>query len=132
MPNISVTTLLREDFLSYSLIKATLGDAGGTDLDGFVQDIMAGPCRVLNIDMSAVAAFFKMYDSKNPTVGTTDPDFVIEQLASAVSIPIPIPSGGLKFNTGLSFTATTAGGTAGAVGPDPDIVVTLTVLKGVA
>ncbi len=125
----SVTSLKREDFPSYSIVQAVLGDGATSE---FVQDIMAGPCRVLNIDMSGVVAYLKMYDSKTPTIGTTDPDFVIEQLASAVSIPVPIPSGGMKFNVGLSFTAITVGGTAGVTGPVADITVTLTVLKGVS
>ena len=128
----NLTSLKREDFPSYSIIQAVLNDVAG---NVFVQDIMAGPCRVLNIDVSnpAVDGYLKMYDSKNPTIGTTAPDFVIEfpSAGGAVSMAVPIPSGGFKFNTGLSFTFLTTGGTAGDTGPDADVTVTLTVLKGV-
>jgi hypothetical protein len=129
----NVVSLAREDFDSFSIIKAVLDEQAG---DTFVQDIMAGPCRVMNIDVNAPGAdgYLKMYDHKTPTIGTTAPDFVIEfpSAGGAVSMPIPIPSGGLKFNTGLSFTFVTTGGTAGDTGPAADVTVTLTALKGVA
>ena len=119
------------------------------DLDDFVQikdadcnataekDIFAGPCRVTAIRIanpSAAIAYVKLYNDKNPTVGTTAPAFVLEVPVMAANVaeeqPCNPPDGWL-FSEGLSIACVTTAGTAGTTSPATNpVLVTITGKRG--
>lgn len=60
------------------------------------------------------AVYLKIYDNAAPTVGSTDPDFIIRAPQNQrVNMVFP---DGLDFTT-LSFAVVTAGGTSGTTNP---------------
>ncbi len=65
--------------------------------------------------------YVKMYENANPTIGTTDPDFIFEINASASTERICI-SGHTANN--LSIAAVTAAGTGGTTSPTGGDLVT--------
>ena len=77
----------------------------------------------LDNTLNAAASYFKIYNTGTVVVGTTVPDLVI-MVPAALSRTVAIPSG-LTFGTALSYAATTAGGTAGAVAPTSNFAVKL-------
>lgn len=123
-------SITRADFPNYSIIQ-------DTDADGTVEkDVMGGPCRVTDVQVTngdALTRYVRLFDDKNPTNGTTDPDYVLFIPSSGVkavmSYHFPEP---LVFDNGLSFAMVTVGGTAGTTGPTLDSTVVLTVRPGVS
>ena len=77
--------------------------------------------------------YLKFYDNVNPTVGTTDPDMILEIEGSSGGVNggdvfIPINGGtGMAFANGLSFACVTTGGTAGTTEPTSAVKVALVV-----
>lgn len=100
------------------------------------NDVMEGPCRIFGalVDTGSVVAdvYLKLYDSLEPTVGTTVPDKCIRVVHSdVVLLALDSPSG-IPFATGLSVAMVTTPGTAGSTGPASAVPVTLLVLPGVS
>lgn len=94
------------------------------DADETVEkDIAAGPCTLVAVRMKvteATVGFLKLYDDRNPVLGTTDPveqypvpDYAVEPVDG---FPVNLLDG-LKFENGLSFACTTSAGTAGVTAP---------------
>jgi len=83
----------------------------------------AGSIYMIDIDNTANAvdaAYLKIYDNASPTVGTTDPDFIIK-------VPVNerrqvVCPDGLDF-TNLSFAVLNAGGTGGTTAPASAVIV---------
>ena len=73
---------------------------------------------MIDIDNTAIAAasYVKLYNAVAPTVGTTDPDWII-MIPGLTRRAVAIPEGVL-FSVGLSMACVTAGGTDGT---DPPI-----------
>ena len=95
------------------------------------KNIRGGACRAygMMIDNSANASvvYVKLYDALNPTVGTTDPDFVFKIAASA-KVPILLnprddEDNGIAFTVALTAACVTAGGTAGTSSPGSSVPV---------
>ena len=123
-------TITRADFPSYSIIRDADADENAE------LDVMAGPCRVTHCEVvngDAATRYVRLFDNKNPTVGTTPPDHVLFIPSSAVkalaTFPFPEP---LVFANGLSFCMVTVGGTVGAVGPTLTSKIVLHVRPGVS
>lgn len=97
-----------------------------TDATATVQSDVTGTSGVIyNIDIdnsgnSDNAAYVKIYDNADPTVGTTHPDLVLKvAISSRRSFVIPE---GIAF-TNLSYCCVTNGGTAGTTSPTSDVTV---------
>lgn len=83
----------------------------------------AGTIYMVDVDNTgnpADVAYLKIYDDVAPTVGTTDPDFIIK-------VPVNqrrqmVCPDGLDFAT-LSFAVVTAGGTPGTTDPTNHVIV---------
>ena len=75
---------------------------------------------VLDNTANAAASYLKFYNNVNPTVGTTDPDFII-MAPSTTKLTMHIPSG-IAFSTALSIACVTAGGTAGVTNPTSSVL----------
>ena len=73
---------------------------------------------------AAEAEFLCLYDAQNPTVGTSDPDFVFR--VSGAEIREFFCPEGLVFSTACSYATKTTGGTAGVTNPTANVLVTLT------
>jgi hypothetical protein len=80
---------------------------------------------VVNTTGGAGDVYVKLYDTKAPTVGTTDPDLVLFVKAATTS-SLLIPDG-LPFAAGISSCAVTAGGTGGTANPAAAVTVTYVV-----
>lgn len=99
-------------------------------------DVMAGPCRLIAVRAknigNAAPAYLKTYDSLAPTVGTTAPKEIYALEGNTgpgvghTSCNVNPPDG-ILFETGLSFAATNAGGTAGTSNPTGTTAITLLV-----
>ena len=99
-------------------------------------DVMAGPCRLVAVRAkntgNAAPAYLKTYDALAPTVGTTAPKEIYALEGSGgpgvghTSFNASPPDGVL-FETGLSFAACNAGGTAGTTNPTGTTTLTLLV-----
>ena len=90
------------------------------------QDNVTGAAAVffgVYIDNTAnsAASFVKIYNHANPTIGTTDPNFVF--MCPASSTRQYTMAGGTALGTALSYACTTAGGTTGAVSPSSAVLV---------
>ena len=77
-----------------------------------------------NVTGSPANEFFKIYDAKAPTVGTTDP-IAVFRVRPSVNQLITSKTG-IKINTALSTACVTTGGTAGTT--DPTTTVKSTVM----
>lgn len=71
---------------------------------------------ILN-NTGANPAYVKIYDHANPTVGTTDPEFVHRVPANTKRVINYNNSDGHAIANGLSVATVTAGGTGGTTGP---------------
>jgi hypothetical protein len=70
--------------------------------------------------------WLKLYNSLNPTIGTTAPDMTFP-IGGGDTFKLAIPEG-ISFGTGLSFACVSnGGGTAGGTGPTNDVEVTLVI-----
>ena len=121
----STPTITREDFDEYSLIK----DA---DCDQVVEkDVMQGPCRITDIHavIGAAIAYVKLYDDRNPTLGTTVPKYII-RLTTSFNGPIMLPGKVLSFASGLSWACVAEAGTAGTTAPSQTVALTVTCKEG--
>lgn len=88
-----------------------------------------------NSVVDAVPAFLKFYDDADPTVGTTDPDLIIEAEGNGTGDTSKLNDGdvfilvngttGIPFTTAMSYACVTAGGTAGTGDPAATVKVTL-------
>jgi len=101
------------------LIKETqAGATPNTDVTG-----TSGTIYMLDIDNRnnpSDVAYLKIYDDADPTVGTTDPDFIFKVPVNQRR-QIVCPDG-LDFST-LSFAVVTAPGTPGTTAPSNDVIV---------
>lgn len=98
-----------------------------------VKDVMNGPgyLHAIVVDNTGGAAFhLKLYDNGNPTVGGTDPDWILFVPAAGiytflfkVYTSAGIYESGVYFATGLSWAGVTEAGTAGTTDPSatPDV-----------
>ncbi len=101
-----------------------LSDPDGSG-DSTQDDINAGAATLYNLQITntanlATKVYLKLYNSANPTIGTTTPDMVI-----------PCPGGstvrmaiieGVAFSTAISTACVTnGGGTAGTTAPTSDV-----------
>ena len=85
----------------------------------------AGTIYMIDVDNTGNpvdVAYLKIYDDAAPTVGTTDPDFIVK-------VPVNerrqvVCPDGLDFAT-LSFAVVTAPGTPGVTGPTNPVIVQL-------
>lgn len=101
------------------------------------RDIMKGPCRLYSLDYvhgDANVGYVKLWDNVNPTVGTTDPDFVFMVLASGSgTIPFPVP---IIFTNGISWafikkvSNVDGPGTSGTTGPTATSTIAATLKEG--
>lgn len=83
----------------------------------------AGLLYQIDVDNSANvdnAAFLKIFDSANPTVGTTAPDYIFKVPVNQRR-GLVIPEG-VAF-TNLSFAVVVSGGTAGTTAPTNPVIV---------
>ena len=113
--------------------KISLGNAIGTfiieDLDADAtgeDDVNSGAATVHEIFIdntgnSAAATFLKLYDNTNPTVGTTDPEFILRGRAG-IKTRVYCTAGIGHAMTNLSLAAVTTAGTAGTTSPTTDVI----------
>jgi len=92
------------------------------------NDINAGAFTVYqiiidNILNTSQKVYSKFYDAAAPTVGTTAPYMIIKTPGGLSRTWFFLE--GIPFATALSFATVTAGGTAGAVSPTSDVIVTI-------
>jgi hypothetical protein len=73
--------------------------------------------------LNAALEYLKIYDAKDATVGTTDPDLIF-MLPISGKLDIYCPSG-VALDNGLSFATVTTPGTAGTTSPTSDVAVTI-------
>lgn len=109
---------------------SALGVWNDTDAEGTaVNNIRPGATKlhVLDIDNAANGAvsYFKVYDSLGPTIGTTDPDWILPVAASVQRTYLFTESDvmGLTIANGISYACVTAGGTAGTTNPTSAVIV---------
>lgn len=76
---------------------------------------------VIDNSLNAAKTFLKLWNlaSGSVTVGTTDPDMIIQMPASIKRTFIFFE--GLTFDTGLTIAAVTVAGTPGVTGPTSDV-----------
>jgi len=82
------------------------------------NNITGAPATLYMIDIDntvAAASYVKLYNAVAPTVGTTDPDWII-MIPGLTRRAVAIPEGVL-FSVGLSMACVTAGGTSGVLPP---------------
>ena len=96
-----------------------------TDIEATAQNNVTGASSTIyfiDIDNSAngAASFLKIYDHAAPTVGTTDPDWVVRVAASTRS-QVVFPQG-LATTTGISLACVTTGGTGGTTSPTSSVI----------
>ena len=109
-----------------------------TDADNTVEkDVLAGPGRLCHVQVTnpnAAVAYLKLYNNKNPTVGSDAPVEIYECAGSGTEggvTDLPInPPEGLLFSEGISYACVTTAGTAGTTSPTSDVAVVLTVQPG--
>lgn len=105
-----------------------------TDADATAErDVFLGAAKpfLFDIDNAANGAetYFKAYNVKTPTVGTTDPDLILLAPASTriTYVYAVIESDGdiegAPFDTALSYAAVTTAGTAGTTSPTSNVTV---------
>jgi hypothetical protein len=90
-----------------------------TDVDDTVRvDVTQGTGSVYYIEVNngigSSSISFKMYDTTNVTLGTTEPIFIMKVAASATEYCV-IPDG-MAFSSGLSYCATDQNGNQAAGG----------------
>lgn len=94
------------------------------------KNVNDGGATLYSIDIdnsaNAAASFFKVYNTANPTVGTTDPDIVIKVPASTRREFVFI--GGLSVSTSLSVACVTTGGTGGTTNPTSNVIVNMVIV----
>ena len=80
------------------------------------RDVNGGATHVLAIVIAnpnaAEDAHFKMYDNVAPTIGTTDPEFILFVPRNKTTVYI-FGDGECEFTTALSYALVTQAGTAG-------------------
>ena len=78
---------------------------------------------------NGAASYLKIYDSLGPTIGTTDPDWILPVAASVQRTFLFTEDDvmGLTIANGISYGCVTAGGTAGTTSPTSSVI-----LDGVA
>lgn len=76
---------------------------------------------VVDNSLNSSETFLKIYDSSAPTVGTTDPDIVIQVPASS-KLSVSFLDSKPSF-TNLAWAALTTPGTGGTTGPTNSVVV---------
>ena len=76
-----------------------------------------------NVTGSPANAYFKIYDAKAPTVGTTDPIAVFRVRASVNQVITS--KNGIMINTALSTACVQSGGTAGTSNPATTVATTV-------
>jgi len=83
----------------------------------------AGVWYSLDIDNSANGhiTYVRMWDSLDPTNGTTDPDWIVSVAANTRKV-VAAP-GGSSYTVGLSMAAVREAGTAGTTAPAGAVVV---------
>jgi len=108
----------------FSAMATQTGATNTADRDIFASGAGTIRCMLLeNTDASDVH-YFKVYDSKEPTVGTTDPVFVIKLGLSTNTIVNCKP--GIVCSTGVSVSAGQgAGTTAGTTAESSDVPYTI-------
>lgn len=109
--------------LSIADLAASLFTDPDADATGEVVKASSAIVYAIEIDNEAntVSSYVKLYNRTTaPTVGTTDPDWVIEAPAGE-KVTLCIPKG-VTFGTGLAAACTTAGGTAGSDGPANNVI----------
>ena len=107
------------DLASYIVAKETSfgGTGGGNNLIGGGGKWFG--LAIDNTNDSAVSCFIKLYDSVDPVIGTTPPDWVFFVAAGAI-IHITSQTGFTVAN-GLSWAALTDASTAGTTSPSPKV-----------
>ena len=106
--------------------------------------LFASPPRALNafiyrstdlnatpvVDISSLPAdvYIKLYDTKAPLVGSTDPEMIF--FVKAVTTSTLLIPDGFPFSVGISACAVTTSGTGGAVNPATAVTVTFVVRTG--
>lgn len=99
------------------------------------KDVLSGPCTLLFIGMitGAAVGFLKLFDSLNPSLGTTEME---EEYSYPVSktrfYPVNPGGGGLPFALGLSYAMTLDAGTSGATAPGVVHEMILVLKRGVS
>lgn len=96
-----------------------------TDLENSDVLVNAGSTTIhsIEIDNTANAAedeYVKLYNNLDPTVGTTDPDIIIE-INNNEKRTVLFPSGTI-FGTGLTMACVQTAGTAGTTSPTASLV----------
>jgi len=84
-----------------------------------IEDVItgsSGSIYTIYIDNSGNAAdsFLKLYNSKDPTIGTTIPEMIVEVQQQRLVIT---SKQGIAFDTACSAAVLTAGGTGGTTSP---------------
>ena len=101
------------------------------------DDVLSGPATLFNLfvenDNSSVV-YFKIYDSKSPSVGSDEPAFVFMIPPSTENdghFPVPLnPPNGVPIEVGLSYACVTTGGTGGTTGPTSTVTATVVTKRG--
>ena len=113
---------------------SALGVWNDTDAEGTaVNNIRPGATKLdlLDVDNAANAAvsYLKIYDSLGPTIGTTDPDWILPVAASVQRTYLFTEDDvmGLTVANGISYAVVTGAGTAGTTSPTSAVI-----LDGVA
>ena len=92
-----------------------------------VNNVVLSSCKIYNLEIdntgagTPTAVYLKIWDSKNPTLGVDDPDYVI-MISANVKRNMSILSG-LTISNGLSYACTKVASMDDAT--DPDTVVQL-------
>tara|TARA_R110002012_G_scaffold194495_1_gene362295 strand:- start:551 stop:922 length:372 start_codon:yes stop_codon:yes gene_type:complete len=90
-----------------------------TDIENTgLNDFLAKTTTVYSIDVDNIGsgvAYVKIYDSKAPTYGTTDPDIMLR--VSATTHNIWTVAQGVPFSSGISMMASQADGPDAAAAP---------------
>lgn len=124
-------TILRAVFPGYTVLRDSVGNGTAE------KDVMTGPCRVYSVNVNnndaSLHVWLRLYDSLDPTVGTTDPDYIFRIPLAAdktnMSLGFPEP---LVFSVGLSFALVALAGTAGTTAPSANSPVTIVAREGVS
>ena len=117
----AITSTARDGRFNDIMIKDTDSDENG------VIDITGAPGSVYMIHVTSTwggsSIFVKFYDEATPTVGTSEPVFIMKVAASATKYCV-IPDG-LVFTTAISYAVTDQSGSQGAGSSVPTNNVTI-------
>ena len=119
----SVTTTPLSGQIGGNVVVDTTSDATAEN------DVRSGATTLYRVQIdnrnNSSAVYTKIWDAAAPTVGTTDPDWVIRCEASQRKTFVIKRGVGATIATGLSFATVTTGGTAGTTSPTNAVIVWL-------